>query len=302
MISYRGLLMKKHIIVIFFLAIIIAAGGCAIWGSRNPYMRPTQDDGNWLFIAQEDLPTTRTHTRHAEIFGKYVSGYNHIILKAIDTVQEHAPDGGGYFIGVKAIPAESPIGYPLKLFGLPLLNPPRTTSYCSGASYTAFIEALNQIFPDGAQKLSLERFEAMRMQEPDSGRREDGVKFWGHWNADGNGSQFALVQYSGMGREISPREARPGDFMNITWTNGGGHSVVFLGWLLDKEGNIGIAFWSSQGGTNGMCDVYSDSLKKIKAVKTVRLTKPHNLFRFNPATPVNIKVPSDPIDSKLWVP
>jgi hypothetical protein len=146
------------------------------------------------------------------------------------------------------------------------------------------------------KRLTLEHFEAMRMQEPDSERREDGVKFWGHWNADGNGSQFALVQYSGIGREVKPCEARPGDFMNISWTHGGGHSVVFLGWLLNKEGKLGIAYWSSQGGTNGMSDVYADSVSRIKAVKTVRLKRPAKLFRFKPATPVKTKVPGDPLN------
>src|SRR5205085_6520040 len=54
-----------------------------------------------------------------------------------------AMDGGGYFTGIKAQPTESPIGYPLTLGETPLLAPPRTTSYCTGASYSAFIEGLN---------------------------------------------------------------------------------------------------------------------------------------------------------------
>lgn len=65
------------------------------------------------------------------------------------------------------------------------------------------------------------------MQEPDGGRREDEIKFWGKWNDDGFGNHFALVQYSQMGTTIKPIHARPGDFMNISWKKGGGHSVVF---------------------------------------------------------------------------
>ncbi len=80
--------------------------------------------------------------------------------------------------------------------------------------------------------LSPERLEAIRMQEPDGGRREDLIKFWGYWNADGFGTHFALVQYSRMGQEIRPAQLRPGDFVNISWKTGLGHSVIFLVWLL----------------------------------------------------------------------
>jgi hypothetical protein len=72
--------------------------------------------------------------------------------------------------------------------------------------------------------------------------------------------------------------------------------VVFLGWLLNKEGKLGIAYWSSQGGTKGMSDVYADSVSRIRAVKTVRLIKPAKLFCFKPDTPVNKKVPGDPLN------
>ena len=209
-----------------------------------------------------------------------------------------APDGGGYFANVKASPAESPIGYALKLFGRPLLDPPRTTSYCSGSSYAAFIEALNLLLRDAAgDKISSDRLEAMRMQELDGGRREDGVKFWGHWNDDGFGSQFALVQYSGIGVEVKPIDARPGDFMNISWKSGNGHSVVFLGWHQDASGKKSVLYWASQKGTNGLGDQHSP-LDKIQDVKIVRLVAPEKLFTFDPTTPVNRRVPGEVINWK----
>ncbi len=265
--------------------------------NQNANLSPTPDDGEWFFLKNEDIPKERYHTRHSEIFGKYVTGYNSYVLKGVDKVQETAPQGGGYFIGIKSTPTESPVGYPLNLFGLPILTPPRTTSFCSGSSYAAFIEALNLILPDGAKRLSLERFEAMRMQEPDGGRRDDGVKFWGHWNADGLATHFAMVQYSGMGDAIEPKRARPGDFMNILWKKGLGHSVVFLGWIPPKEpgAEMGIAYWSSQAESNGFADVYSTSVSLVKSVKTVRLTKPENIFQFNVNQPVEKNIPGDPI-------
>ena len=48
------------------------------------------------------------HQRHLELLGAETRGYNAYVLQAIDKVQGSAPQGGGYFTGVKAVPAESP--------------------------------------------------------------------------------------------------------------------------------------------------------------------------------------------------
>jgi len=260
-----------------------------------PQLKATRDNGEWFLLNKNDLVAGAHHTRHAEIFGKYVDGYNHYALQGIDKVQAPAMDGGGYFIGVKAVPAESPVGYKLKLFDRPLLEPPRTTSYCSGASYSAFVEQLNLIFPHNGKKLSYERYEAVRMQEEDGGRREDTIKFWGKWNDDGFGSHYALVQYSKMGDEIKPRNARPGDFMNISWQKGGGHSVVFLGWYQDENADKHIVYWASQTRTNGFGDEVIP-LERIKEIKAVRLVHPENLFTFEVNTPVKRGIPGDKIE------
>ena len=257
-------------------------------------LHPTQDDGSWFFLSDSEVSLPVYNTKHFEIFGKYVDGYNKFVLKAIDTVQNKFPDGGGYFIGIHAKPAESPIGYELKLFGKSLLNPPRKTSYCSGSTYTVFIETLNQIFKSSGQKLSFDRYESLRMQELDGGRREDFVKFWGNWNADGPGDDYALVQYSKMGKRVKPNQARPGDFMNISWKSGIGHSVVFLGWYRDKNDSGYVYFWSSQKSTNGLGNKLSP-LSKIKGVVIVRLTSPENLFTFDPKTKINKNVKIDKV-------
>ena len=214
----------KHLFLLLLVTLVSVNGFC---DESKDNLFPTKNEKEWVVINQEDISENQHHTNHAKIFEKYVSGYNYYVLEGIDIVQATAMDGGGYFIGKNDVPTESPLGYPIKLFGKPILDPPRTTSYCSGASYGAFIEALNLIFPDGAEKISDDRYEAIRMQEPDGGRREDEIKYWGKWNDDGYGSHFALVQYSGMGTEIKPKDALPGDFMNISWKKGAGHSVVF---------------------------------------------------------------------------
>ncbi|MDZ7391716.1 MAG: hypothetical protein ONB25_02290 [candidate division KSB1 bacterium] len=246
----------------------------------------------WCVLSSGDLSLGAHHTRHAEVFGKYVKDFNNginlAILRGIDIVQAHAMDGGGYFTGKDSVPTESPVYYNLHLFGRPLIEVPRHSSYCSGATYTAFIEALNLLLGERAGELSEERYEALRMQELDGGRREDHVKFWGHWNADGFGSHYALVQYGKMGEEVAPCDLRPGDFVNISWRSGLGHSVIFLGWAKVK-GDKKMLYWSSQRATNGYGDQLV-SLKRIKNIKGVRLTKPEGVFTFDPATPVDTTV------------
>ncbi len=244
---------------------------------KNDDNKMTIDDGNWFFLKTDDLQEGEHHLKHGEIFGKYVEGYNKYILSAIDEVQKTALDGGGYFIGIKAVPTESPIGYDLKLLGKKLISAPRTTSYCSGASYTVFVESLNLMYSCKNKTMPEENYEAMRMQEPDGSRREDNVKFWGKWNADGFGTQFALVQYSKIGKKISPQNARPGDFVNISWKSGLGHSVVFLGWNIDEKNDTNLVYFSSQPVTNGFGDV-SVNVNRIKEVLFVRLSEPDGIF------------------------
>lgn len=261
---------------------------------------------SWHILPPKTLELPAQHMRHADVFGAKAPEFNKLVLRGVDEVQSQAMLGGGYFIGIKATPTESPIGYPLCLNGAPLLAPPRSTSFCTGASYAAFIEALNLWMPQGRSSsdainrlpttapmaLSKDRVEALRMQEPDGSRREDHVKFWGHWNADGFGNQFALVQYSRMGERIKPENALPGDFINISWKSGLGHSTVFLGWCLDAEGRKAVRFWSSQKGTNGIGDQVS-ALETIRAVCIVRVSRPMRIYSFDPKQSVDRKVEGD---------
>ena len=276
--------MRKYLTLLLF--------GSLIAGMNLFNVSKAQND--WLILKTEDISLEFHNLEHYNHYSKYARGYNLEVLKAIDSVQAKAMNGGGYFIGIDSIPTESPVGFNLKLFGNTLITPPRSTSYCSGSTYTVFITALNMIYQNKHVKLSDDRLEAMRMQEPNGARREDWVKYWGIWNADGFGSQYAMVQYSQMGIEIKPEKAMPGDFMNIAWKSGIGHSVIFLGWYIDKNGNKNVVYWASQKGTNGYGDQIV-SLDKIKSVKIVRLTKPGKLFDFKVNKKINRNVPGDDV-------
>ncbi|HPC36710.1 MAG TPA: hypothetical protein P5268_09900 [Candidatus Marinimicrobia bacterium] len=288
--------MKKKSIFIITALVILVVLLLVNWRNHKTRLAPTSDNGEWFFLHKSDLRKGPHHTKHARIFGKYVCGYNYYILKGIDKVQAQAPEGGEYFTGLKARPPESPIGYELKIFGKSLITPARRSSFSSGATYGAFIEAMNIIFGDhGLDSLDFEHYEALRMQEIGGGKRREGVKFWGNWNARGFGSHFALVQYTGIGKAIEPKSARPGDFVNIVWKKGGETSAIFLGWIKSKDDKKKIAYWSSQKETNGFGDQIMP-VENIKNLKLVRVINPENLFDFNIDMPVNTKVVGDKVE------
>ncbi len=272
--------MKKIVLVLIVLII-----GC----------KPTEEKKGWFTVGEELLKYGAHHTKHYKVLGNETIKFNKFVLMGIDKVQKTALDGGGYYVGIKADPPESPIGYNLCLGNKELVNLERTTSYCSGASYSAFIEALNFYNDSLDASISDEIIESMRMQEPDGSRRNDNVKFWGKWNDDGYGNHFALVQYSGMGKVIEPKDALPGDFVNISWKSGNGHSVIFLGWHLDSEGKKNMVYWSSQTGTNGLGDQVV-SLDRIAEIMVVRVTNPDNLFKLDVNKETNRKIKGYKID------
>lgn len=272
----KQLIMNMYLAKLIFLLVIFITFSCNNDDNLNDNLKETKDNSEYFFLTKTDI-LKKHDTKYFETYGKYISGYNLFVLKAIDSIQAKFPDGGAYFIGITANPPESPIGYDLSFLGKSLLKAPRTTSYCSGASYTAFIEALNLIFKD--KIINKQQLELIRMQEKDGGRREDGVKLWGNWNADGFGTYDALVSYTNIGKSIKPQNARPGDFMNISWKSGYGHSVVFIGWYKENNDNF-LAYWSSQKSTNGL-GFDTVNVNKINAVSIVRLTKPENIFKID---------------------
>lgn len=244
-----------------------------------------------------DLPTQ--HMSHLRKFGSDAPGINRVVLRAVDSIQAKEPEGGTYFIGVKANPSESPISFPVMFRDRPILNPPRSSSYCSGATYAVFMTALEFLLPPTRPGFSESIIEALRMQEPDGGRREDTVKLYGWWNADGPGCYFALCEYTQMGRRIKPGDALAGDFVNINWVNGPGHSVVFLQWEKTADGEPGMRFWSSQSSTNGLGDKVVP-LSSISGFVFTRLTAPEKLAELNPAyqmprPKVSYDVPKRPV-------
>jgi hypothetical protein len=58
----------------------------------------------------------------------------------------------------------------------------------------------------------------------------------------------------GIGKQVTEKEAKPGDFLQLWRTNKSGHSVVFLDWVTDSGRPIGVKYRSTQTSTKGIGD------------------------------------------------
>jgi hypothetical protein len=115
-------------------------------------------------------------------------------------------------------------------------------SYCSGATYIVFLQALEMM--NGGSPFSGALADALAVKD-----QPDGAGVWGRWNANGPGTA-CLFRELQLGPSFASFEAaQPGDFMKIFWTNEvgrreHGHSVIFLG--LERQNGVEmVRFWSS---------------------------------------------------------
>jgi hypothetical protein len=162
---------------------------------------------------------------------------NQLILALIDRM----PQGGGY---LATSSATHDLQSAVQVSGGKLTVQPTAAraTYCSGATYLVFVQAIQRLLPESGVGESLAQTLAIRGQP-------DGVGVWGRWNANGPGTA-CLFQELKLGRNFTSfDEAKPGDFMKIFWTSAvgareHGHSVIYLG-----KGSVNgvetIRFWSS---------------------------------------------------------
>jgi hypothetical protein len=145
-------------------------------------------------------------------------------------------------------------------------------TYCSGATYLVFVQAIQKLLPASGAEVPLAEALAIRGQS-------DGVGVWGRWNANGPGTA-CLFRELRLGRNFTSfDEARPGDFMKIFWTDAvgsreHGHSVIYL-WKGPVNGVETIRFWSSnKPGGYGEKEV---ARSRISNVIFSRLEAPSNI-------------------------
>ena len=165
------------------------------------------------------------------------SDANRVILSILPTM----PIGGGYSASAAAtknlqLAAQARDG---KLEVQPALARP---TYCSGATYLVFLQALEALSPSSTINGNLAESLAIKGQP-------DGVGVWGRWNANGPGTP-CLFHELGIGRNFTSFDAaKPGDFMKIFWSDAvgrreHGHSVIYLGRESQNRVEM-IRFWSS---------------------------------------------------------
>lgn len=160
---------------------------------------------------------------------------NRLVLNAVGRM----PAGGGYSV---ARQAHQRLAASIRLDARGLVLDPRIAqpSYCSGATYHAFLDVVAQLIQRGSLALDAATLKALLVH----GQR-DGDGVWGRWNANGPGTARLFAE-AGLGRNFTSwRDARPGDFLKVWWNDEigqreRGHSVVFLG-ADEKE----VLFWSS---------------------------------------------------------
>lgn len=187
--------------------------------------------------------------------------FNSIVLEQVARM----PSGGGYATTREAHTAlNSAVGDVFEV------RPERAVpSYCSGATYLVFLNALKAAAGEGSLP-----WEALRPRAV-----PDGVGIWGRWNSNGPGTA-RLFHELGLGENFTEYErARAGDFLKIFWNDAvgkkeRGHLVVYLG-LEDKDGVPHVRFWSSNK-PNGYGEK-SVAKSSVKRAIFSRLTKPENI-------------------------
>jgi len=123
------------------------------------------------------------------------------------------------------------------------------SSHCVGLTYEVFFKAMEERNKEAG--ISPDNFNNMTINN-----MKDFLLTW--YNAEGTpksaGDQLAgaIVKY-GLGYQIKKLEdAKAGDFIDFSRTKSG-HTVVFINWLKDDNGNItGFRYWSTQKSTNGI--------------------------------------------------
>jgi hypothetical protein len=197
------------------------------------------------------------------------AAWNEAIVAALDKI----PIGGGYSTGVDARDA--------LLAGIsweedkPALRPKAAQpSFCSGATYLAFLVMLAQQQRAGRLILTPDAWRALIVEG-----QADGHGVWGRWNANGPGTARLFYEL-GIGTNFTDiKQAKPGDFMKIFWNEGigaseRGHSVIFMG-TGSTNGQEMVSFWSSnQPGGYGTKEV---PRSKIQRVVFSRLESPEKL-------------------------
>lgn len=224
-------------------------------------------------VTGQDLSLIETETEVSKIkinsFEKNFvdAGFNRYVLAAI----RRMPIAGGY---ATSVAANNGLRKSIKLQNGAIRVSPTLAvpSYCSGATYLVFLMAFEEVcsnervsFTDILRKKLI--FEA----------QPDGVGIWGRWNSNGPGTARLFFE-TGLGVNfLDPKLAKAGDFLKVFWNEyigarEKGHSVIFLGWAKNENGDDCVRYWSSN-----MPEGYGESTVPLKKIKLMLFSRFNSL-------------------------
>lgn len=200
-------------------------------------------------------------------------GMNAYIVHAVNQM----PTGGGYATTEEAFTRlrNEAIVWNESAQRLILRPEKATPSFCSEACYIVLLQALSNWEKRNPQyRLPTSCWKKMAVSNP----QHDGEGPWGCVNANGPGLA-KWISDLGAGVNFSdPKQAMPGDFLKIFWTDeiGAkefGHLVVFVAYGRNPDdGTLCIRFWSSNQGKGYSVNTVPAS--SIKRMIFTRITNP----------------------------
>jgi hypothetical protein len=176
---------------------------------------------------------------------------NDVVLAKVRAI----PDGGGYnwVAGSTGVPEE------INFKGTKILSKGQGGTYCCGITFAVVMQAGTELkmFDD------LSPADVKLLQK----------RFYGVPKDAQERQCVMALEEAGLGAEVTPDEARPGDFMQF-YRDKGGHSVIFLDWVEENGQRVGFRYRSSQKSTNGVGDrteYFSDAAGKDGKVDRKRI-------------------------------
>lgn len=176
---------------------------------------------------------------------------NDIVLAAARAI----PDGGGYNWtgGNTGVPEE------INFKGTKILSKGNGGTYCCGITFTVVMKSADEL----KMLEDLSPADVKLLQK----------RFYGVPKDAQERQCVMALEEAGLGAEVSPDQARAGDFMQF-YREKGGHSVIFLKWVEEDGQRVGFTYRSSQQSTNGVGDkteYFSDAAGKEGKVNRQRI-------------------------------
>lgn len=118
------------------------------------------------------------------------------------------------------------------------------STYCCGLSFEVYYRTIMHVLGEQELKPELNGMKASDF--------EKFISLWFVQETKGDGPGVALEAY-GLGKKINKmQDVEAGDFVQIWRTSGSGHSVIFIDWITNEQGDTtGMTYWSTQPQTDG---------------------------------------------------